>query len=305
MGASVTEITYEKLEDFFNDTIAMNGKFHNKFFNHSNSSVDLKYIFRGESSSKNILVPSALRIENKKGQNLLSDQNDTKKPIKTELEQIRCEDLLLKKFYNRCDYNGLKVPTIERLRFHSLSPNDVLHNLDWLPEDYFELAGLAQHYGIPTRLLDWTTNFFIALYFAISNAKRDTNEYFTVWAFKYSSANNNLLERRVRIIVPEYSQNPNLKAQKGLFTHWQIPMHKSKIENSSVDRRPLNQLIEDELGTNNNDYLKDTFYKLNIPVKYIKDLYFYINTIGFDSSTLFPGYGGITTSIYEDSNLFI
>ncbi len=37
----------------------------------------------------------------------------------------------------------------------------------------FEWLSLAQHYNIPTRLLDWTENLFIALYFCLDEANID------------------------------------------------------------------------------------------------------------------------------------
>ena len=34
-------------------------------------------------------------------------------------------------------------------------------------DDYFSWLTLAQHYGVPTRLLDWTRSFALGVYFAV------------------------------------------------------------------------------------------------------------------------------------------
>lgn len=52
--------------------------------------------------------------------------------------------------------------------------------LEWLPATDWEWLFLMQHYGLPTRLLDWTESSLIALYFAIRDNASDADA--AVWA---------------------------------------------------------------------------------------------------------------------------
>lgn len=55
-------------------------------------------------------------------------------------------------------------------------------HLVYKPENDLEWLSVAQHYGIPTRLLDWTENPLAALYFAVCN-KSIESENSVVWVF--------------------------------------------------------------------------------------------------------------------------
>jgi hypothetical protein len=49
-------------------------------------------------------------------------------------------------------------------------------------DNVLEWLALMQHYGAPTRLLDWSYSFWVALFFACENAHPDASSWPAVWA---------------------------------------------------------------------------------------------------------------------------
>lgn len=102
---------------------------------------------------------------------------------------------VLMNFFDRGDKVGLKIPTNQDIR-KLLDHDDKLedkYRFYWPNSNYFELISLAQHYGVPTRALDWTYDYKVALYFAVKNIlnndylcnEKPTNA--VLWAFNYKS----------------------------------------------------------------------------------------------------------------------
>lgn len=59
------------------------------------------------------------------------------------------------------------------------------------PQATFDWLFLMQHYGVPTRLLDWSESPLVALYFAVENFKNDEDSDGALWILKPSELNKN------------------------------------------------------------------------------------------------------------------
>lgn len=269
------------------------------------------YIFRGDRDNFP-LIPSLLRGDILRtatyGKTIRRDL------ILSDYDIPRHEERIIRDFFIECDLEGLVIPEIEQYRDAILSkllkPKNIITQMseEWPPSSHYEIFSIAQHYGLPTRLLDWSLNIFTAIYFAARGVmshyggfsreykivsldkENEAQRYFIIWALNKDIVDD--LQCDIKIIRPMYHKNKNLTAQKGVFTL-------RPFRSSEDDKVPLEQYIE----CNATPQEKPILYKFYIPQNDAIYALEYIKQFGISEKSIFPGFEGVTQYIKRQNHL--
>lgn len=183
-------------------------------------------------------------------------------------------------------YNLPNVDRIEREMLEDFQRRSI-HLIDYYPASSWDWLALAQHHGMATRLLDWTENPLIALWFSMTPpAEGSISKYSVVWAFNvppgdiinstedrdpFSGAGN-------RVFKPNHITK-RISAQFGWFT-----IHKS---------RPGEKFIPFE---QNKDY-RDRLFKIKIDSTCFPECKRRLHHFGINSASMYPDIDGLAKHV--------
>lgn len=265
------------------------------------------WIFRGHSNADWSLVPAAHRLEAARVFARGSSMDDFRDPYGFGIEW---EKDLIRDFFYAADRSGLPVP-IGRDQLHVLL--DGLAD-EWPSPELVPLLALAQHYGVPTRLLDWTTQGRVAAYFSALPPAEPCSE-LAVWAMHaefVSEWGYQGYAIKSHIVGAPRSSNPNLHAQSGCFSYlrfrYDVPEH-AREQPMPLDS-VVTRLYQGTLAMAAGEVVQPSdsgcaMKKLVLPRSQAEALLQLAYLDGASALTLFPGYVGVARYLAESRKMNI
>lgn len=155
------------------------------------------------------------------------------------------------------------------------------------PASEWEWMILAQHFGLPTRILDWTENPLVALYFAVANTNEISDDGM-LYAYRHGAGEIDLgassdpfAIERIELVRPPHLDR-RVIAQQSIFTAEPPPRGEETAKGQTAGRT----------GRNEAD-LRYWYVSVNYKSKIRNELV----KLGISESSLFPGLASLAAEI--------
>lgn len=178
--------------------------------------------------------------------------------------------------------------------------------IDRDPKDSFDWLFLMQHYGLPTRLLDWSESPLVALYFALEENEKYHGEDAALWCLKPSELNKkaNIRDDNEEFFIPSFDdeelKNYSVESLAG------GPKRTRLLPIATIATRN-NTRIQAQLGVFTIHHLDEVaiekigdashVVKYNIPEEKRSLILNQLRLLGFSKFTMFPELASIGENI--------